>query len=579
MALLYFKNSVGPDLNEYRAMAVAKAKHLTRFFGTLAPGPGDPRVCLVSDFAQHGSLLHFFECADEDELEISLLHKLTIARQAGDGLHSLHQHDLVHADVAARNVLVYSFDATNHHNTLVKLSDYGLVREKSDYTDATSSATADQGIVGDSAPLAPKWAAWESLTKDKFYRASDVWSFAVLVWEILSEGEKPYQDVGNTISAMKKWLKSGHRLEQPDDADDALWTVMLQCWSGKRKERPSLDAVLTQLAQSLEQAAVASTAKKLDEATAKLKAMEAIQSAWSLPAFGWRSGAIALTPELDAELQYAVEGTVAVADPYSGEHGSKAQSLALAIETLAGEGGAQGRPFMASVMAIAIAKNQDLIVAFNTRLRRLQTQREKNKGTELFNGRWDVGLSDAESEEKRAVYQRLERCFINTDFASQGGVKIVLMWHGVKSEAAADAILASGLSSRVSGEDEGFFGKGVYLTSQAEYAAFYANNQNQPKRGETYTLLLCAVCIANAYPVTRRVDYSANSDISKFHFHHGDEHTAKALKGGFDAHFAAVSKAEGYQAATLLEGADFDELVVASEEQVLPFAKVKVLIK
>ena len=564
VALLYFKDNVGPDLGEYGVMANTRAKHLTRFFGTLAPRPDDPRICLVSDFAAHGSLLHFFECAEEEETEVSLLHKLTIAKQAGEGLLSLHQHELVHADVAARNVLVYTFDEYNHHNTLVKLSDYGLVREKSDYTNV-AAASEEHSADGE---LAPKWAAWESLTRDKFYPTSDVWSFAVLIWEVLTKGWKPYCDIGDTKMAMINHLKDGHRLQRPDIVDDALWAVMAQCWREKRKGRPTLDAVLAQLAQSLER-----------EAARQVAANEA---RWTLPDFDWSFGDIALTAELDAELQYTMVGAVAVADPPLGAQGSTASRLANAIEAFAfSEGGRRGGPSSAKVIRITVAKNLHHILAFNTRLHRLQTQRKSPPGGELFNGRWDtdadgLALPKAIVEEKHAVYERLRGRFAETGFSSDGGVKVVLMWHGVPSEQVADAILATGLSSRVKGNtDEGFFGKGIYLTPQAEYAAFFANRERQLQSGQTYTLLLCAVCIANAYPVTRSADYAQGAPFSKFHYDHGDAGTPKALKSGFDAHFVAVSKDRGYQATTAGD-ADYDELVVASEEQVLPFAKVTV---
>ena len=153
------------------------------------------------------------------------------------------------------------------------------------------------------------------------------------------------------------------------------------------------------------------------------------------------------------------------------------------------------------------------------------------------------------------------------------------MWHGVPSEQVADAILATGLSSRIKGTtDEGFFGKGTYLTPQAEHAALFANGQRQLTPGGTFTLLLCAVCIANAYPVTDSEDYADGELISKFHYNYGYANTPKALKSGFDAHFVAVSEHDDYQAASNLEHVHYDELVVASEEQVLPFAKVQIMI-
>jgi hypothetical protein len=195
----------------------------------------------------------------------------------------------------------------------------------------------------------------------------------------------------------------------------------------------------------------------------------------------------------------------------------------------------------------------------------------------------DAALSSAELGEKRATYGRLQRLFVDTDMgpSSGAGAKIELMWHSVPSAAGADAIFKTGLSSRVSNQDEGYFGKGVYLTPEAEYAAFYANGQAPPKRGATYTLLLCAVCLAAPYPLTRGVDYERTSSpaISKFHYNYGAVGTAKALAGGSDAHFVAVSVREGWQAATKVVDADYHKLVVSDEQQVLPFAKVVVKIK
>lgn len=182
---------------------------------------------------------------------------------------------------------------------------------------------------------------------------------------------------------------------------------------------------------------------------------------------------------------------------------------------------------------------------------------------------------------------------MDTELAKSGPgkAKVVLMWHGVPSEDIADDICATGISSRVSGADRGYFGKGVYLTPEAAYAAYYANKQQPPKRGNTYTLLLCAVCIANPYPVTRGADYingavdaadaaatASGGGVSRFHYTCGRPGTAIGLYKGFDAHFVAINISEQWQAATNVADPDFHELVVG-EDQVLPFAKVVVKIK
>ena len=87
----------------------------------------------------------------------------------------------------------------------------------------------------------------------------------------------------------------------------------------------------------------------------------------------------------------------------------------------------------------------------------------------------------------------------------------------------------------------------------------------------------CRGC--QCYPITRAVDYEVGEDISRFHYNFGAQGTAKALKDGFDAHFVAVDTKAEWQAAARPSEADCHELVVADEQQVLPFARVVVKIK
>ena len=82
-------------------------------------------------------------------------------------------------------------------------------------------------------------------------------------------------------------------------------------------------------------------------------------------------------------------------------------------------------------------------------------------------------------------------------------------------------------------------------------------------------VLLCWVVVGNVYPITRRTDYPDGSDTCTFF---GDE--GRALKPGFNAHCAAISVDDGYQAATNVPAADYDEIVVQGPAQVLPQYRV-----
>ena len=125
----------------------------------------------------------------------------------------------------------------------------------------------------------------------------------------------------------------------------------------------------------------------------------------------------------------------------------------------------------------------------------------------------------------------------------------------------ADSVLRHGVADVLRTTDGGWFGAGAYLTPQAEYAAMYSSGTIEgkvPAPDSQHVMLLCAVVVANSYPVTRGTDYVRNAentqDISVFHCAYPARTKAdlskrrdKALMQGFDSHFVAVTVDNGYQ--------------------------------
>ena len=72
-----------------------------------------------------------------------------------------------------------------------------------------------------------RWMAPESLRKKLYTHKSDVWSFGVTVWEILTFGARPYGSKG--VKELVKGLESGERLEQPATCTIELYAVLLEC--------------------------------------------------------------------------------------------------------------------------------------------------------------------------------------------------------------------------------------------------------------------------------------------------------------------------------------------------------------
>ena len=67
---------------------------------------------------------------------------------------------------------------------------------------------------------------------------SDVWSFGVVCWEIMTRGLTPYGTV-HSWDGLEKFITDGKRLEKPNHCDGTIYQVMLQCWNATRSDRPT----------------------------------------------------------------------------------------------------------------------------------------------------------------------------------------------------------------------------------------------------------------------------------------------------------------------------------------------------
>ncbi|CAM6003310.1 unnamed protein product, partial [Sphagnum balticum] len=128
----------------------------------------------------------------------------------------------IHRDLAARNVLVSD-------RKTVKVNDFGLCRLMD------NSLLPCYTTRGGRLPI--KWMALESLQRNEFSEATDVWSYGVLLWEMWTLGESPYNWL--EPCEMIEYLTSGRRLAKPSLADPHIYTQMQSCWSVTSTERPT----------------------------------------------------------------------------------------------------------------------------------------------------------------------------------------------------------------------------------------------------------------------------------------------------------------------------------------------------
>ncbi|XP_067050795.1 ephrin type-B receptor 1-B-like isoform X2 [Acropora muricata] len=177
-------------------------------------------MMILTEFLESGSLDHFLKTRKG---KLKTIHLLEMARGVACGMVYLSEMNFIHRDLAARNILV-------GENLSCKVSDFGLSRELAD--DNPDSEYVTQG-----GKIAVRWTAPEALQSRKFSSASDVWSYGVLVWEIMSFSDRPYWE-WNNYNVMNR-VENGYRLPSPINCPKLVHNLMLNCWESDKTKRPT----------------------------------------------------------------------------------------------------------------------------------------------------------------------------------------------------------------------------------------------------------------------------------------------------------------------------------------------------
>ncbi|XP_067406463.1 epidermal growth factor receptor isoform X2 [Emydura macquarii macquarii] len=211
-------------LDEAYVMASVDNPHVCRLLGICLTST----VQLITQLMPYGCLLDYIR---EHKDNIGSQYLLNWCVQIAKGMSYLEERRLVHRDLAARNVLV----KTPQH---VKITDFGLAK-------LLGAEEKEYHAEGGKVPI--KWMALESILHRIYTHQSDVWSYGVTVWELMTFGSKPYD--GIPASEISSVLEKGERLPQPPICTIDVYMIMVKCWMIDADSRPKFRELISEFSK------------------------------------------------------------------------------------------------------------------------------------------------------------------------------------------------------------------------------------------------------------------------------------------------------------------------------------------
>ncbi|CAD5111907.1 DgyrCDS1169 [Dimorphilus gyrociliatus] len=189
-------------------------------------------MAIIMELATNGNLQNYLRRCRYNNIDAAIVTQKTLttfAMDVANGMSFISSKKFLHRDLAARNVLI-------DEQMICKISDFGYSRDIIHSRQYESKSQAK---------LPLRWMAPESLYDGLYSVKSDVWSFGVLLWEIITLGATPYPGMSGSTVMIK--VKEGYRLPKPLHCADVLYDLMNECWRSNPKLRPSFHRLYSHL--------------------------------------------------------------------------------------------------------------------------------------------------------------------------------------------------------------------------------------------------------------------------------------------------------------------------------------------
>ncbi|XP_037100463.1 tyrosine-protein kinase Blk isoform X1 [Syngnathus acus] len=205
----------GAFLQEANLMKQLQHERLVRLHAVVTREP----ILIITEFMSNGCLLDFLKTDEGKRLRLNKL--IDMSAQIAEGMAYIESKNSIHRDLRAANILV---NETLH----CKIADFGLARL------VESVYTAQEG-----AKFPIKWTAPEAVNYGTFSIKSDVWSFGILLTEMVTYGRIPYPGMTNPEVVRK--LEFSFRMPRPEGCPQELYHIMTACWKERPEERPTFE--------------------------------------------------------------------------------------------------------------------------------------------------------------------------------------------------------------------------------------------------------------------------------------------------------------------------------------------------
>uniref|UniRef100_A0A8C7KZ25 Mitogen-activated protein kinase kinase kinase n=1 Tax=Oncorhynchus kisutch TaxID=8019 RepID=A0A8C7KZ25_ONCKI len=200
----------------------------------------EPNLCLVMEYARGGTLTR---ALTGRRIPPHIL--VNWAVQIARGMHYLHEEavvPIIHRDLKSCNILLLEkIENDDIGRKTLKITDFGLAREWHNTTKMSAAGTYS-------------WMAPEVIKSSLFSKGSDVWSYGVLLWELLT-GEVPYRGIDGLAVAYGVAVNK-LTLPIPSTCPEPFSKLMEECWEQDPHIRPSFASILEQLT-AIEEAVMA----------------------------------------------------------------------------------------------------------------------------------------------------------------------------------------------------------------------------------------------------------------------------------------------------------------------------------